>query len=115
VLLCSSGFRVLPWRSGCCCGDQGCCYVHQDLGCHRGDQGVAMFIRIKGITMEIRVLLSWRSGVLLCSSGLRVLPWRSGCCYGDQGCCYVHQDLGCYHGDQGVAMEIRGVAMFIRI
>jgi len=39
-------------------------------------------------------VLLWRSGVLLCSSGFRVLPWRSGCCY-------VHQDLGCYHGDQG--------------
>ena len=64
--------------------------------------------------MDIMVLL-WRSGVLLCSSGFRVLPWRSGCCYGYQGCCYVHQDLGCYHGDQGVAMEIRGVAMFIKI
>jgi len=117
-LLCSSEFRVLPWRSGCCYGDQGCCYVHQDLGCYRGDQGVAMFIRIKGITMEIRVLLwrsrvllcssgfrvlLWRSKVLLCSSGFRVLPWRSGCCYvhQDLGSCYGDQDLGRCYGDQG--------------
>ena len=76
-------------------------------------------------------MLLWRSGVLLCSSRFRVLPWRSwccygdqGCCYGDQGCCYVHQDLGYYHGDQGfcyVHQDLgscygdHGVAMEIRV